>query len=51
MGSDEPDQFKKFDSAMTKIMAVSHDELKRREAEWKKQRRQAKKRRQSKSAA
>ena len=28
----------KFDEALTKILSVSHDELKRREAEWKKQR-------------
>jgi len=31
-------EFKKFDDAMTKILSVSHDELKRREEEWKKQR-------------
>ena len=29
----------RFDAALTKIMSVSHDELKRREEEWKKQRR------------
>jgi len=34
----DPTEFQKFDAAMTKIMSVSHDELKRREAEWKKQR-------------
>lgn len=34
----ETSEFQKFDAAMTKIMAVSRDELKRREAEWKKQR-------------
>lgn len=26
----------KFDAALAKIMSVPHDELKRREAEWKK---------------
>jgi hypothetical protein len=28
----------KFDAALSKILSVSHDELKRREEEWKKQR-------------
>jgi hypothetical protein len=28
----------RFDAALKKIMSVSHDELKRREEEWKKQR-------------
>lgn len=28
-----------FDKAVTKILSVSHKELKRREVEWKKQRR------------
>jgi hypothetical protein len=27
----------KFNAAITKILSVSHDELKRREEEWKKQ--------------
>jgi hypothetical protein len=31
-------EFDRFDAALTKILSVSHDELKRREAEWKKQR-------------
>jgi hypothetical protein len=39
----ENNQFEKLESAMTKIMAVSHEELKRRETEWKKQRKQVKK--------
>jgi hypothetical protein len=30
-------QFKNFDSAISRILSVSHDELKRREEEWKKQ--------------
>jgi len=30
-------EFAKFDVAVTKIVTVSHDELKRREIEWKKQ--------------
>jgi hypothetical protein len=29
--------FKNFDAAVQKILSVSHDELKRREEEWKKQ--------------
>lgn len=33
----------KFDAALTKVLSVSHDELKRREAKWKKHRK-AKKR-------
>ncbi len=36
-------EFENFDSAMRKILSVSHEELKRREAKWKK-RRKAKKR-------
>lgn len=28
----------RFDAAITKILSVSHEELKRREEEWKKQR-------------
>jgi hypothetical protein len=31
-------EFQRFDAAMSKILSVSHDELKRREEEWKKQR-------------
>lgn len=36
-------EFDKFDAALGKILSVSHKELQRREAEWKKQRK-AKKR-------
>jgi hypothetical protein len=42
-------EFEKFDSAIKKILSVSHDELKRREKEWKKQR--AKKKRAKPSPA
>jgi len=35
-------EFVKFDAAVTKIVAVSHDELKRREIEWKKERKKKK---------
>ena len=35
---DAPTEFEKFDGALTNIMSVSHDELKRREEKWKKQR-------------
>ena len=31
-------EFGKFDTAMRKILSVSHDELKKREAKWKRQR-------------
>ncbi len=31
-------EFQNFGSAMKKILSVSHDELKRREKEWKKTR-------------
>lgn len=36
----EPDvsEFGKFDAVMRKVLSVSHDELKKREAKWKKQR-------------
>lgn len=40
----EPTESQRFDAALTKILSVSHDELKRREAEWKKQRKARKKR-------
>jgi len=39
----EMSEFHKFDTATRKILSVSHEELKRREAEWKRQRK-AKKR-------
>lgn len=32
------DEFAKFDSVVRKILSVSHDELKRREKEWKRKR-------------
>jgi hypothetical protein len=28
-------EFNKFDAAMTKVLSVSHEELKRREEQWK----------------
>ena len=31
-------EFEKFDAVMRKVLSVSHDELKVREAEWKRQR-------------
>ena len=34
----EQTDFQKFDSAVNKILSVSHAELKRREEKWKKQR-------------
>lgn len=35
-------EFKAFDKAMRKILTVSHDELLRREEEWKKVKRKSK---------
>jgi hypothetical protein len=35
--TDNP-EFGKFDATMRKILSVSHEELKRREAKWKRQR-------------
>jgi len=34
----ETSEFQKFDAVMTKVLSVSHDELKRREREWKRKR-------------
>jgi len=31
-------EFEKFDSVMRKVLSVSHDELQRREKEWKRKR-------------
>ena len=35
-------EFKKFDTAMQKIISVSRNELQRREKEWKKEKRKSK---------
>jgi hypothetical protein len=35
-------EFKRFDAATSKILSVSHEELQRREAQWKKQRKRKK---------
>ena len=37
-------EYEKFNSAMKQIMSVSHDELKRREEEWKRDKQARKKR-------
>jgi hypothetical protein len=42
MKTDPPSEFQKFDDAMKKILSVSHEELQRREKEWKKQRKRGK---------
>lgn len=34
----EPSDFERFDTAVNKLLSVSHDELKRREEKWKKRR-------------
>jgi hypothetical protein len=41
-------EFEKFDAMVRKVLSVSHDELKRREAEWRRKRQIAKKKRQTK---
>jgi len=33
--SQKPSEFEQFDSVMRKVLSVSHEELRRREAEWK----------------
>ena len=38
-------EYDTFDKALTKVLSVSHDELKRREAEWKKERKRKRKKR------
>lgn len=40
-----PTEYDKFDAALSQILSVSHDELKRREAEWKKQKDRKRKKR------
>ena len=45
-----PTEFAKFDAVVRKMMSVSHDEIVRREAQWKKDRLRAKKKRASKTA-
>lgn len=42
MTSEPKSEFQKFDTAMRKILSVSHDELRRREKEWKKTRKRKK---------
>jgi hypothetical protein len=44
-------EFERFDATVRKVLSVSHDELKRREAEWKRQRQRAKKKRAKTSPA
>jgi len=36
--TDEPTEAQKFDVGVRKILSVSHEELRRREEEWKRQR-------------
>jgi len=38
----EPSEFQKFDAAMQKVLSVSHEELQRREAKWKRERKRKK---------
>ena len=39
------EEFAKFDAVVSKILSVSHDELQRREKEWKRKRQRAKQKR------
>ncbi|HZQ22548.1 MAG TPA: hypothetical protein VFA89_07080 [Terriglobales bacterium] len=45
----DPNEFEKFDNTMRKVLSVSHEELKRREEKWKRDR--AKKKRAKTSPA
>jgi hypothetical protein len=45
------DESQKFDAVVRKVFAVSHDEIKRREKQWKKDRERAKKKRSKTSLA
>lgn len=38
MKEEKKNELQTFDAALDKVLSVSHDELKRREEEWKKQR-------------
>jgi len=38
-------EFERFDATVRKVLSVSHDELVRREKEWKRQKRRAKQKR------
>lgn len=42
-------EFEKFDATVGKILSASHEELQRREAEWKKQRKRKKRAKEAKS--
>lgn len=44
-------EFTNFDSAMTKVLSVSHEELKRREEHWKRDHPHAHKKRKPKTSA
>ena len=44
-------EFQNFDATVRRVLSVSHDELVRREKEWKKQRERAKKKRAKASAS
>jgi hypothetical protein len=44
-------EFEKFDATVRKVLSVSHDELVRREKEWKRKRKLAKKKRAKTSPA
>jgi hypothetical protein len=41
----EPSEAQKFDAVVRKVFSVSHDEIKKREAQWKRDRQRAKKKR------
>jgi hypothetical protein len=43
--TEEPTEFQKFDAVVRKMMTVPHDEIVKREKEWKRKRKLAKRRR------
>ena len=44
-------EFEQFDALLGKVISVSHDELKRREAEWRKEHPKPERKRKSKTSA
>jgi hypothetical protein len=47
----KPTEFENFDALMGKVLSVSHEELKRREEEWRKEHPKPTKKRKSKASA
>ena len=45
------DEYENFDRALRQVLSVSHEELKRREEQWKKERKAKKRKKSKKSSA